>query len=183
MNKIAVLFPGIGYTCDRPLLYYSGKLAKKAGYEVVPVPYGNFPDKVRGDRARMQKSFDLALGQSEEILSGVKWDEYDEILFFSKSVGTIVSSAYAKNHGLNVKNVLFTPLKETWMFDGGERIAFHGTADLWAANDDIAAEAAKYGTPLVLIDDANHSLETGDVIKDMEILKDVMLKVKEFADI
>ena len=23
MSKIAVLFPGIGYTCDKPLLYYS----------------------------------------------------------------------------------------------------------------------------------------------------------------
>ena len=26
MNRIACLFPGIGYTCDKPLLYYSWKL-------------------------------------------------------------------------------------------------------------------------------------------------------------
>ena len=183
MRKIAVLFPGIGYTCDKPLLYYSGRLAKKAGYEVVPVPYGNFPDKVRGDRAKMQQSFDMALAQAEEILAGVKWNEYDGVLFLSKSVGTIVSSAYAKNHGLKVKNVLFTPLKETWMFDSGERIAFHGTADPWADNDEIAGEAEKHGTPLVTVEGANHSLETGDVIKDIEILENVVLKVKEFADI
>ena len=25
MKKIACLFPGIGYTCDKPLLYYSWK--------------------------------------------------------------------------------------------------------------------------------------------------------------
>lgn len=183
MSKIAVLFPGIGYTCDRPLLYYSGKLAKKAGYEVMPVPYGNFPDKVRGDMAKMQQSFDIALSQAEEILAGVKWDEYDGILFLSKSVGTIVSSAYAENHGLKVKNVLFTPLKETWLYDTGERIAFHGTKDPWAGDDEIAAEAEKHGTPLVMVPGANHSLETGDVMKDIGILENVMLKVKEFADI
>ena len=30
MSKIAVLFPGIGYTCDKPLLYYSAKLCPMA---------------------------------------------------------------------------------------------------------------------------------------------------------
>ena len=34
-EKIAVLFPGIGYTCDKPLLYYTGKLAVARGYKIV----------------------------------------------------------------------------------------------------------------------------------------------------
>ena len=33
MKKIAIVFPGVGYTKDRPLLYYAGKLAVKRGYE------------------------------------------------------------------------------------------------------------------------------------------------------
>ena len=40
-KKIACLFPGIGYTCDKPLLYYSWKLLKGLGWEVVPVADGN----------------------------------------------------------------------------------------------------------------------------------------------
>ena len=28
-GNIAVLFPGIGYTCDKPLLYYSEKLVRE----------------------------------------------------------------------------------------------------------------------------------------------------------
>ena len=31
--KAAVFFPGIGYHCDKPLLYYSRKLAQECGYE------------------------------------------------------------------------------------------------------------------------------------------------------
>ena len=30
-KKIACLFPGIGYTCDKPLLYYSRMLLKELG--------------------------------------------------------------------------------------------------------------------------------------------------------
>ena len=35
MKKIAVVFPGVGYTKDRPLLYYAGKLAAANGYELI----------------------------------------------------------------------------------------------------------------------------------------------------
>ena len=43
-NRLAVLFPGIGYHCDKPLLYYSARLARTAGYRVLPVPYAGFPE-------------------------------------------------------------------------------------------------------------------------------------------
>ncbi|MCQ2506160.1 MAG: hypothetical protein MJ113_03185 [Lachnospiraceae bacterium] len=40
-KKLAVLFPGIGYSVDRPLLYYSKKVLKAKGYEIIEVNYGN----------------------------------------------------------------------------------------------------------------------------------------------
>ena len=39
MKKLAVLFPGIGYHCDKPLLYYSKKYLKVYGYEIIEVNY------------------------------------------------------------------------------------------------------------------------------------------------
>ena len=71
--KLAVLLPGIGYTCDKPPLYYSGKLAHALGWETLPVPYGGFPAKVRGDRDRLRQSMDIALAQTEELLRDVDW--------------------------------------------------------------------------------------------------------------
>ena len=41
LKKAAVVFPGIGYHTDKPLLYYGKKLAAARGYEIVDVPYGN----------------------------------------------------------------------------------------------------------------------------------------------
>ena len=34
MPKLAVIFPGIGYTAYKPLLYYSRRIAANFGYEI-----------------------------------------------------------------------------------------------------------------------------------------------------
>ena len=65
--KLAVVFPGIGYHADKPLLYYSKKLAAQAGWQVVEVAYGAFPDRVKGDRAKMEESFRIAMEGAETI--------------------------------------------------------------------------------------------------------------------
>ena len=197
MSKIAVLFPGIGYTCDKPLLYYSAKLAAEKGFEVVRVPYGNFPSNVKGNAEKMYQSFVSAREQSEEILKDVDWSSYEEIVFFSKSVGTVVALSYASEHGIDARQVLYTPLQETFKFpvaaagaaegaadasDAGKSraIAFHGTGDPWAVTEDIVRICEEKEIPLYLTKDANHSLECGKAIKDIKTIRKVMRTVKEF---
>lgn len=177
--KLAVLFPGIGYTCDKPLLYYSGKLAAKHGYELMPVPYGNFSKGVKGNRKKMEESFETALLQSEKMLRYVEWKSYGDIVFISKSIGTIVASCYAKTHSLPVRSILFTPLADTFRFAEGNSIAFHGTADPWAETPEIVSLCREKGIPLYLTEGANHSLETGDIARDIGNLGGVMERVEE----
>ena len=45
LKKLAVFIPGIGYTVDRPLLYYSGKLSAQMGYEPKRLIFTGFPKK------------------------------------------------------------------------------------------------------------------------------------------
>ena len=103
MKKIACLFPGIGYTCDKPLLYYSGKLLKSLGWEIVPVQYSGFPSGVKGNAEKMRQCAQTALEQAEGILRETDWNEYGEILFVGKSVGTVVCAAYAERHCLKCR--------------------------------------------------------------------------------
>lgn len=180
-KKIAVLFPGIGYTCEKPLLYYTGKLAAAKGYEIVKVEYGNFPSGIKGNKEKMEAAFYSGLEQAEEILKEIRWEEYEEILFLSKSVGTIISSAYSKKYDLNVYNVLFTPLSQTFLFADKNGIVFHGTADPWAKTEEILEECKKLNLTVILTENGNHSLETGDVIKDIENIEQIMRKVDEFV--
>ena len=95
MKKLAVFFPGIGYTVDKPLLHYSRKLVTDAGYEVKLLPYSGFPQKVKGDRDKMLESYRIALAQSEEMLSDIDFSDYNSVLFVGKSIGTIVAAEIA----------------------------------------------------------------------------------------
>ena len=69
--KLAVIFPGIGYTADKPLLYYTTRLAKKHGYQIQTVSYGTLPENIKGDSAKMKQAFELASEQTEQLLHGI----------------------------------------------------------------------------------------------------------------
>ena len=179
-KKLAVILPGIGYTCDRPLLYYGGKLAQGLGWEVVRVPYGGFPEKVRGDAEKMRQSAEMALAQTEEMLRDVDWKRYGQILFISKSVGTVVAAAYAHAHRLSCRHILFTPVEATFTVPVGNAIAFHGTADPWVATETLTRLCREADIPLYITENANHSLETGDVPLDIRNLQAVMARAEAF---
>lgn len=179
-RRLAVLFPGIGYHCDKPLLYYPAKLARAKGYEALPVPYAGFPEKVRGDADRMRVCLDLAQAQAEAMLASVRWEEYGEVLLIGKSIGTVVASRYAREKGLAARSVLLTPLRETFAFVRGEAVAFHGTADPWADTDAVISACRERGIPLYLTEGANHSLETGDVLRDIRTLEETMAHINAF---
>ena len=180
--KLVCLFPGIGYTCDKPLLYYSGKLLAAMGREVIRVRYGGFPDKVKGDEEKMRLCAGSALAQAEEMLKAVDWNAYESVLFVSKSVGTAVAGAYAQKHHISCRHVLFTPVEATFDYGITDAIVFHGTADPWADTEKIRKACRKAGLPLMITEDANHSLETGDVERDIKTLRRVMRQVREYAE-
>ena len=40
MKKLAIIFPGVGYTSTKPLLYYTASMAAERGYEIIRLDYG-----------------------------------------------------------------------------------------------------------------------------------------------
>ena len=65
-EKLAVLFPGVGYHVDRPLLYHSAKLARERGYEVCAVSYPPLPTDLRGKPERIQQAIELCSRAASE---------------------------------------------------------------------------------------------------------------------
>ena len=68
MKKLAVLFPGIGYTMDRPLLHFCRRIAANHGYEIKQLHFTGFPSDVRGDREKMELCYILARVQTRDQL-------------------------------------------------------------------------------------------------------------------
>ena len=166
-NGLAVIFPGIGYSCDRSLLYYTAVMMREYGYKVVPVPYTGFPRNVKGDAQKMRECYVIAQEQAAEILRDISFDDYDDIVFIGKSIGTVVALAIARQFDLTVRYVLYTPLVETF--------------DLMPLQTpEIIDACLPRGIPLHLVENANHSLETGNLDTDLRTLEETMQKVRSF---
>lgn len=215
--KLAVYFPGVGYHCDKPLLYYARKIAAACGYEQhITLSYTTQIRDLLGNPANMKAAFLELYEQAESTLdktaafsqqSGdplVQTDSFsrqsvfsltqadsrllhsdedsgcDEILFISKSVGTAIAARYASEHNIPCRHILYTPLAETFTFHPWNGIAFTGTADPWVTTAVIQQQCQEHQIPLFLYDGANHSLETGDVFRNLDIMKEVMQKTEEF---
>lgn len=182
MSKIAVYFPGIGYHCDKPLLYYSRRIANKLGYENARnVSYMYNAGNIRGNEEKMKEAYETLFLQVETELADIVWKEYDDVLFISKSIGTIIAASYAKKYGLiGAKHILYTPLAQTFFFAPNNAIGFIGTADPWSNIDEITQLSAAHQIPLNVYENCNHSLECDDTLKNIETLKDVMQRTKDF---
>lgn len=173
----AVIFPGIGYHCDKPLLYYSKKIAKSLGFEIIEVPYGGFDSKknIKGNSSAMEAAFAHAEEETEKILKDTDWSKYSELLFISKSIGTVVAAKYASDHSLNVHHIYYTPVEATFEFMKPESgIAFTGTKDQWVDYRIVLEGCHKKNVFCHVIENGNHSLETGDVFQDLAALEKIM---------
>lgn len=182
MKRLAIILPGIGYTADRPLLHFAMKLAAGAGYDVSAVKFGEMPSRVKGDEKKKRKAFAIAMKAAREQVRQKTLKEYDEVVFISKSLGSVVALSLAQEYGIRPKQVIYTPVDETFAAwkDPTDCVMFHGLADPWMPNDRMDAFAAEHGCRLYTYPDANHSIETGDVQRDLRFLEDIMKKTAEY---
>ena len=180
-KKLAVIFPGIGYHKDKPLLYYATKLVKGAGYDVINIEYHDMPEKIKGNETMMKKAVEIAYAQTEEQLKDIECSEYDDVIFIGKSIGTVVLSKWcASEHEINAKQIWYTPVEATFSFPADNVVAFIGDSDPWSDVDVIKEKAEACGIKLFSYPGCDHSLETGNVSVDIKNIHEVMKITEEF---
>lgn len=184
MGKLAIVFPGIGYTPDKPLLHYARRLAAEQGYGILPISYTGFPRNILGDREKMAESYRLARTQAEAQLADVDFSTCDDLLLIGKSIGTILAARLASRlpADVRVRQVLYTPMEDTFRYSPENAIVFTGTADPWVggAESRIPALCRERHIPCFVVPGANHSLECGDVLRDIHNLLEVMEETRRF---
>ena len=181
MKKTAVIFPGVGYTKDRPLLYYSGKLAASFGYELVHVDFSGIDwskEKLK-DPDFLKEALDICLKRIDGVIPDPAELAVHDTVFISKSIGTVAACAYAHKHSLDVPQLCFSPLEmiEGFVKKNGA-VLFYGDADPFADPASIEKIAKDKSLMAVKIAGGNHSLETGDIFTDIDNMKLMMERVK-----
>ena len=183
MTKLAVFFPGIGYTVDKPLLHYSRRIAQDLGYDIRLLTYSGFPKGVKGDRAKMVESYNIALAQSREMLTGIDLTQYEDVLFVGKSIGTIIAAQIASESPVTVRLILYTPLEDTFLFPVEKAIVFTGSADPWVGGSKsrISQLCREREIPCIIIPEGNHSLESKNLEADIRNMQMIMKETDRFV--
>ncbi len=176
-NKIAVVFPGIGYHADKPLLYYAKRLAREQGYDVLEITYDfSFKAKeIKGDQDKMKDAFEIAVKQAGEQLAAVEFDKCEKVLFIGKSIGTAVAAHYDKTHGIGAKHIVLTPVPQTFDFlTAGCGVVYHGNADPWCDTGIAVDKCKELELKLHIVEGANHSLETKSAVADVQKMEEIV---------
>lgn len=180
--KLAIFFPGIGYTNDKPLLYYARKIARSHEYEEICIEYHDLPGKVQGDKERMMQAVSIAYKQACERLASVDFSAYDEILMVGKSIGTVLVTRYCYEHNVKARMILYTPVEATFDVEIPDAIAFIGSQDPWSDFLEVQKLAITRGVNLTMYPYCNHSLECGNAHKDILTLNEVMYLTEDFIN-
>ncbi len=184
-NKLAVIFPGMGYHSDKPLLYYAKKFAREHGYEVVDIKY-DFQVRAKdimADKETKNEVFYHAVREAEKQLEDVDFTSYDSVMFIGKSIGTTVAAYIDKAHEINATHIVFTPVPETFEHlkkEGG--LVLHGTADPWCDTKLVEEKCKELKLHLYKVEGANHSLEIGDAFIDVAQLPGIIGAVKMYVE-
>ena len=101
-KKIVVSFPG-ARGCEIPLLYFSAKYFEDMGYE----------KRFIGYPLNREITLENVLNNALEMLRDIDWDEYEDIVFVAKSLGTVVSCMVKESLRIPARLILLTPLEET----------------------------------------------------------------------
>lgn len=191
-SRLAVIFPGYGYTCDRAMLYYPLQMLLAEGNDALQVNYA-FDNKPgfwqSGDQTRALWFGTDALAAMRAVLGK---GAYEQITMVGKSLGSLAVghvSTFLHHYGA-MRGVLFTPLLKNpalvqqLIAFKGPLLLVVGTAD--SMHDPAALkeiQAAREVT-VIEVEGADHSLEVkGEVLRSLDMLKMVMERVSQFLQV
>lgn len=178
-NKLLIEFPGRNYSCDKPILYYAGKIFEKRGYDIVRLEY-NYG--LRGDKNDIAGLIEEAKVYIEKALSKIDFDAYEDIVFISKSMGTALAGYFEEFFKIRVRHIFFTPVQESLSYiKRGKCIVVAGKDDSLLDPRKLKIYCVEQDIALKQFEEVGHSLEhPDDMNKTFAILMVLIRLYKEF---
>jgi predicted alpha/beta-hydrolase family hydrolase len=186
---LAVLLPGLNYTCDMPLLYYSTRLLEQRGADVLQLhaDYVTRDFQAASPLERLQR---LSADAQAVVESGLTRQSYTRLVLVGKSIGTLaLASLMASPTAANAITIWLTPLLgQPWLVEAAMKT--HSPALFVAGTADSTFDAAALkriqdsrGAEAILVEGANHSLEIpGDPWQSIQKMGEIMQGLAGFLD-
>ena len=172
-NKLIALFPGQNYSVDMPLLYYAKFKYDIRGYDELKICYGDYYSEEKS----IEESITLAKKNVLQQVYDVDFSKYNDIVFVSKSIGTVIAGWLADELGINVRHIFLTPLGRTlpYIKEHNVMAVIAGTEDKMLDSNILSEYCKKEGVYLKQFKGVGHRLEAfGDLNINLDILKQIV---------
>jgi len=128
-------------------------------------------------------SFDEGIENIKKLVArqvkGIDFSAYQDIVFVSKSIGTIIAGGFENELGIgNIRHIYLTPIEKTLEYiNSGKNIdiIIAGTSDRHLDSEILRNHCENERMHLKLIEGADHSLEVpGSMSANIDILKKIV---------
>lgn len=165
-KKIVFSFPG-GRGTELPLLYYVAKHYEDKGYEKVFVAHPAFG-----------KDFDALYENAKSVIESFDFREYDDIVFVSKSIGTVVASKLREEMNIKASLILLTPIPDTLPFIKEKNqvvLVIASNNDRHLESETLCNLCENENIPYYIEPNVGHRMEIkNDIERNLQVIKNVI---------
>jgi len=188
---LGIILSGINYTYRNPILHYSKKLLLQKEFDYAGFDFKYYDDpnaRILNDEEKNRYFEDDVNLICSKILELA--EPYKKIILIGKSLGTSAIQRFLKEKRIREKAslVYITPGHE-WSQCISELITMDNPLlvigsfeDQYYPVSNLSDLYNRKNLSLYEIKQGNHSLETRDVLHDIDTLKQVMIKISTFID-
>lgn len=166
-KKIVISFPG-GRGSEMPLLYFAAKHYEDLGYEKVFISHP----------ACGEERLEILLENAEKVMQSIVFEEYEDIVFVSKSIGTLVACRLKEKYNVPASLILFTPLEDTLPYINSENnilLVAAGDKDRYLESETLKELCEREKVNCYIELNVGHRMEVlGDLKRNLEIVYNVV---------
>lgn len=189
-SNLAILFPGLYYSNDMPLLYYASQVL--LGYETDVLQLWADYASPQFTRLPDDQRAHLVSADADSILrAGMSQKKYQHLILVGKSIGTlgVAHLVEARSSEDSPLVIWLTPLfHQKGVVEAGMKSGSRSLFVVGAGDGTYDATALKRiqdatGAQSLIVENANHSLEIpGDPTRSIQALGEVAGKITAFLD-
>ena len=188
-DHLALILPGLNYTCDMPLLYYSAQLLVADGADVLQVKY-DYTQNPQGKPVPLhEKVAQLEKDVIDITKVALEQRNYQRLTIIAKSLGTLGVPTFLKaDFSAKVQTCVYlTPILKELVSQKEliqtcpNNLFVIGTSDPYYDPELIRVLINPQGDNFMIIEGVNHSLEfQGDPLGSLRVLDEVARKLETF---
>lgn len=156
---IVVCFPGTGFICKEALFERCAEKFSARGYDVVKLDFSHIPFR---EIETIEEAVTIARRAVKRQLSGIDFSDYADVVWISKSLGTILAATDEEVYCDSPRQLYLTPLPETLARIRPESRVIAlvlGTQDRFLTGEALAAFCEERDRCCCVIDGVGHSLK------------------------